>query len=115
MAGKPAGSEERFPWGEIRWLSSGTLAEGAELTFGVVTIDGGQRNARHYHPNCEEVLYVLAGECRHSLGEAWHHLRPGQALRIPRGVLHHAVALGEAPLRCVIAYSSGDRQTVVVE
>jgi quercetin dioxygenase-like cupin family protein len=77
-------------WGRLAWLIGAERTPGAEQTFGVVTIDPGQRNPLHRHPNCEELLYVLSGECDHLLGEEMFHLTPGSVIRIPRGVPHWA-------------------------
>lgn len=104
-----------FPWGAIRWVCNRELDPETAMTFGLVEILPGRKNALHYHPNCEELLYVLSGECDHSLDGRVYHLTPGSLIRIPQGARHDAVNRGSEPVRCVIVYSSGDRQTVVVE
>lgn len=103
---------ERFDWGAITWLCNGKIDPDAQMTFGVVHIEVGQANPRHYHPNCEEYIFVLSGECDHSLGDEVFHLLAGNLLRIPQGVRHHAVNTGAERVRMVIAYSSADRLTV---
>jgi quercetin dioxygenase-like cupin family protein len=75
----------------------------------------GQQNPLHYHPNCEEILYVLAGECDHSFDGDWVHLTPGMLICIPAGVRHNLVNRGWEPVTCVISFSSADRQTVFLE
>lgn len=104
-----------FDWGEITWLVTGADMPGAEMTFGVVTVQPGQRNPLHSHPNCEEILYVVSGSCDHLLDGETHRLEAGQAIRIPRGRRHWAKCLGDAPLFAVIAFSSPDRQIVIHE
>lgn len=104
-----------FPWGAITWLCNREADSETEMTFGLVTILPGRRNALHYHPNCEEHLYVLSGECDHRVGDEVVRLQAGSLVRIPRGVPHDAVNTGADSLTCVIVYSSGDRQTVIVE
>jgi quercetin dioxygenase-like cupin family protein len=103
---------EPFDWGAITWLCSGRIDPEAQMTFGVVHIEPGRANPRHHHPNCEECIFVLSGECDHSLGDEVFRLRAGSMLRIPQGVYHHAVNTGAERVRMVIAYSSPDRQTV---
>jgi len=88
---------------------------GAEQTFGVVTIAPGKRNPLHAHPNCEELLYVLSGECSHKLGEELYELSPGIVIRIPRGVKHWARCTSAEPLVAVISFSTPDRQTDTFE
>lgn len=102
----------KFGWGEIRWLCNGEIDPASEMTFGVVEIGAGQSNPRHHHPNCEEIIFVMEGRCDHSLGDEVVPLEKGDALRIPRGVTHHAVNTGDGPVRMVIAYSTPHRQTV---
>src|SRR5437868_6349396 len=98
-------------WGQLVWLINGATMPGAEQTLGVVTIMPGRRNPLHAHPNCEELLYVLSGECEHRLGDANYQLAPGDVIRIPRGVKHWARCTSAAPLVAVISFSSPDRQT----
>jgi quercetin dioxygenase-like cupin family protein len=99
-------------WGRLVWLVGQTETPGAEQTFGLVTIHPGKRNPLHSHPNCEELLYVLSGECEHLLGEETVRLRPGDVIRIPRGVRHWARATGGEPLVAVISFSAPDRVAV---
>ena len=98
-------------WGELRWLMSASIMPGAAQTFGVVRIDPGQANPLHLHPNCEEILYVLSGTCVHRLDEVEHALGPGSVIRIPAGILHNARCTSQEPLRAVISFSSGTRET----
>ena len=104
-----------FPWGAIKWLCNDQIDPDAELTFGVVYVNAGQGNPLHYHPNCEELIYVLSGECDHQLGDEVHRLEAGMMLRIPQGVKHNAVNTGWQPVTMIICYSTGDRQTVFCE
>jgi len=104
--------EIKYPWGWIRWMMSTKLDPGAAQTFGIVEIAAGQKNSLHMHPNCEEILYVLSGSCRHRIGDKTVVLKQGDLIRIPAGVPHQAFVLGNEPLRAVISYSSGDRQVV---
>jgi quercetin dioxygenase-like cupin family protein len=106
---------EKFEWGAIKWLCNGKLSPGAEQTLGVCHILPGQRNPLHYHPNCEELLYVLAGEGRHRLDDDVVELRAGMTIRIPVGVRHNLENTGWEPLVTLITFSSGDRQTVFLE
>ena len=104
-----------FDWGAIKWLCNQEIDPAAEQTFGLVFINAGQQNPPHYHPNCEELIYVLTGQCDHRLGDATHPLKAGDLLRIPTGVVHCARNTGWEPVRMVIVYSAADRQTVFLE
>ncbi|WP_337101111.1 cupin domain-containing protein [Paenibacillus sp. YIM B09110] len=99
-------------WGKIQWLCGKEIDPDAEMTFGMVYIEAGKENNRHIHPNCEEIIFVLSGECDHTLGDDVYHLEPGMMLRIPRGVPHNARVTSWEPCRMIITYSSADRQTI---
>ena len=98
-------------WGTISWLVSGEMMPEAEQTLGLVTITPGRRNPLHAHPNCEELLYVLSGECIHRLGAEMIHLKPGSVIRIPRGIDHWAECTSDEPLVAIISFSSPHRRT----
>ena len=106
---------DEFPWGTLNWLMGQALDADAQQSFGVVVIEAGQENPPHYHPNCEELLYVLSGTCEHTFGDDSYNLKPGDLIRVPAGVIHHAINHGKEPLRAIISFSSGDRQTVFLE
>ncbi len=97
-------------WGRLAWKVGAEYMPGAESTFGTCRIEPGQRNPLHSHPNCEEILYVLSGQCEHKLGDEHINMGPGDAIRIPRGVEHWAKCIGEEPLQALIFFSSGHRQ-----
>jgi quercetin dioxygenase-like cupin family protein len=108
-------AEQTFPWGTLRWLVNGQLQPGAQQTLGICHIFAGQGNPLHYHPNCEEVLYVLAGRGRHSIDGQWVELRPGTTIRVPANVKHNLINESAVTMVCIIAFSSSDRQTVFLE
>lgn len=110
-----AAAEERFEWGTLQWLCNATLVPGAEQTLGICQIEPGQRNPVHYHPNCEEVLTMLSGSGMHSFDGRLVQLSVGDTMRIPAGVKHNLQNTGHEPIRCVIAFSSGRRETVFLE
>jgi quercetin dioxygenase-like cupin family protein len=106
---------DELSWGRLSWLANAQKMPGAEQTLGVVTIYPGKRNTPHSHPNCEELLYVVSGECDHRLGDALFHLTPGTVMRIPRGTRHSAHCTSAEPLVAVISFSSPNRQTDTYE
>ena len=42
----------------------------------------------HSHTNNEEIVYVLEGTLRYSVGTDTRDLTPGQSMRTPRGAVH---------------------------
>lgn len=106
---------ETFDWGTLTWLSNDALSPGAPQTLGICRIEPGRRNPLHYHPNCEEVLYVLSGSGLHSYNDDSVRLSAGMTIRVPVGVRHNFHNDGAEPLECLIAFSSGVRETVFLE
>ncbi len=106
---------EKFSWGEIRWIWSGKVNLNAEQTLGQVIIYSGKKNTFHSHPNCEEVMYILEGECDHWVGEDVYHLKPGMTIVLPREIEHYAVVTSKEPLKALIFYSTPSRETNVIE
>ena len=102
---------DQFPWGAIKWLCNDQIDPEAEMTFGTVYINAGQSNPLHYHPNCEELIYIISGECDHTLDGKVYPMKPGMMMRIPQDAKHKAANTGWAPVMMVICYSSADRQT----
>ena len=106
---------ETFEWGTLQWLCNATLSPGAQQTMGLCHIRPGRRNPRHHHPNCEEVLHLLAGHGLHSFEDDQVELTIGMTIRIPVGVTHNLTNIGDEPLVCLITFNSGERETVFLE
>ena len=106
------GESLQFPWGAIKWLCNDEIDSEAEMTFGLVFLNVGESNPLHFHPNCEELLYILSGECDHRLGDDTFPMKAGMMIRIPQGVKHNAVNTGWQPVTMIVCYSAADRQTV---
>jgi len=106
---------EKFAWGEIRWIWNAMIDTSAEQTLGQVIIYPGKKNTAHIHPNCEELMYILEGECDHWLGDEVFHLKPGMTIIIPRDELHYALVTSVEPLKALIFYSTPVRETKAKE
>lgn len=106
---------EPFDCGALVWLCNDRLSPVALQTMGLSTILPGKQNPLHYHPNCEELLHVLSGCGRHRIGDEFVDVRPGTTVRIPAAVIHNLVNTGSELLECLIAFSSGDRQTIFLD
>lgn len=104
---------QKYPFGWIRWLMSGKIDPHAEMTVGIVHVDAHQSNPPHVHPNSAEVLHMLSGTCEHLVGDRWLTLKPGDTVRIPKGVPHRA-RTGDQPFEALIVYDTPTRQMVMV-
>jgi quercetin dioxygenase-like cupin family protein len=106
---------ESYPGGEIHWLASRKASGAGELTVGFTVIEVGANNPRHRHPNCEEVLYVVAGEIRHHIaGTSDVHMIAGDCITIPRDRVHQAFNVGAYPAELLVSFSNAERETVIV-
>ena len=80
-------------------------------------VQPGRSTAPHYHPQTEEIYYILAGTGRMRIGEDVREVGPGDAIAIPPGRVHTITATGEAALRflCCCAPGYEDSDTVLVD
>lgn len=104
-----------FSWGEITWLIDKKGMPEAENAFGVTMIKPGMSNPLHIHPNCEEIMYIVSGECDCKVGDEIFHLTSGSVIRIPSGVEHNAKCTGNEPVHTVISFSVLDRKTISLD
>jgi quercetin dioxygenase-like cupin family protein len=108
-AGEAAENLITEEWGTLDWLANEKLTGVSGVTLGRVVIRRGQENPRHCHRTCEEVLYLLRGRLRHSIGDDVVELSAGDTISIPAGVFHNAVNIGDEDADMIVAYSTGRR------
>lgn len=97
------------PFGSITWFAGGAVGNATGLTLGRTVIKPGQHNPRHRHNACEEVLHLLSGQLRHSMGDEHFDLAAGDTIVIPAGVYHNAVNTGNVDADMIVAFSSAAR------
>lgn len=88
----------------IRYLIDGAATE----TMGVFELTvppGSNVPPPHSHSNNEEIVYVLEGTLRYTVGPESRDLTPGQTMHTPRGVVHGFSNPFEVPARALIALS----------
>ena len=96
-------------WGSLLWLANQEIGNANGLTLGRVIIKSGQSNPRHAHFGCEEVLCLLHGKLRHTVGDDTYVMEPGDTLTILPGVFHNAASIGDVDADMIVAYSAGSR------
>ncbi len=106
---------QTFDWGTLQWLANAIVLPGATQTVGICHLYKGMQNPLHYHPNCEEILYVEQGQGKHLLDQEWITVRAGSVVRIPQGIKHKLINEGSETMITLIVFSTGDRQTVFLE
>ncbi len=102
-----------FAWGRLTWYVSRELGNSPGLTLGKCEIEPGCENPWHHHPNCEEVLHVLAGQIVHRIDGADEvAMGPGDTISVPPNLGHNARNVGEERAVLLVCFSSAERQTV---
>lgn len=102
---------EEHEWGRLEWFASGEQGSTA-MTIGQCIIKPGCSNDRHFHPNCEEILYVLEGEIEHTYTDGKTiKLKKGDTIIIPANVMHNATNIGKTDSVTAIAFSAAFRKS----
>jgi quercetin dioxygenase-like cupin family protein len=96
-------------WGSLTWLASAALLGTATQTLGRVVIRKGEHNPRHRHNRSEEVLYLLSGRLRHTVGDQSIDMGPGDTIVIPAGVFHNAYSISDVDADMIVAYPTSQR------
>ena len=93
------GNVENVEWGSLRWLSNPTTESSKQLTTLLVTLSVGQGHNFHFHPNQEEVIYVLEGSVEQWFEKEKKILNQGDSIFIPKGVVHASFQRGDTPCK----------------
>lgn len=97
-----------FDWGAIKWYSEPNVTATDRFTMGVVILECGKGHARHNHPGCEEILYVISGKGDQMIEldgeEVWEPVQADDTVHIPADVYHSTINTGWEPLKLVAIY-----------
>jgi mannose-6-phosphate isomerase-like protein (cupin superfamily) len=96
----------------IRELAGPAWTPARHQSLAEATLDSGGETAEHYHPQSEELYYLVAGEGRMRLAEEEIEIGVGDCVVIPPGTPHKLWNTGPVPLVllccCAPAYSDDD-------
>lgn len=73
---------------EIRYLMDGTVSDAGFGMFELIVPPGAPVPPPHAHRDNEELVYVLEGRLRYSVGAETRDLVPGDHMYTPRGAVH---------------------------
>lgn len=80
-------------------------------------VEPGRTTDAHFHPQTEEIYYVLTGVGRIRIGDESRDVKPGDAIAIPPGAVHQITNIGADTLVflccCAPGYEHDD--TVLVD
>ena len=87
---------------EIRYLVDGTVSGTATGMFELTVGPGARVPPAHSHSGNEEIVYVLEGKLRYSVGDETRDLGPGDRMHTPRGVVHAFSNPHDQPAKALI-------------
>jgi quercetin dioxygenase-like cupin family protein len=79
---------EFAPWGKHWWLSQTGLTDTTQLTLVRVTMRPGAGHQFHYHPELEEIIYIVDGVAEQWVDREKRRLKAGEIAFIPKMVVH---------------------------
>jgi quercetin dioxygenase-like cupin family protein len=91
--------KESLDWGDRRWFCLPGLTQSKQLILVEVILKPGCGHNFHYHPNQEEMVFVLEGEILHWLEQEKTIIRAGDSVFIPEKVIHASLNVSDQPVR----------------
>ena len=88
----------------IRYLIDGAATDSMGV-FELTVPPGSNVPPPHSHSNNEEIVYVLEGTLRYTVGPESRDLTPGQTMHTPKGVVHGFSNPFDVPARALIVLS----------
>src|SRR3990170_5639255 len=76
------------PWGKHWWLSDPDLTATKQLTLVRITMRPGAGHQFHYHPELEEIIYIVDGIAEQWVDREKRRLKAGEIAFIPKKVVH---------------------------
>jgi quercetin dioxygenase-like cupin family protein len=92
-------------WGQLGWICRPSLTGSTELCVMDVTINPGDGHAFHRHPDQEEIIWVREGRVEQWLEQDKRELGPGEAVYIPKGVVHASFTVGDTHAKVAVILS----------
>jgi len=108
---------DTFDWGQSGWISRPSLTGSTALCVMDVMLKPGGGHNFHRHPDQEEIIWVREGRLEQWLEESKHELGPGEAVYIPRDVVHASFTVGdaEAKISVILSPTAGDDGYSVID
>lgn len=91
------------------WLVDDSIIAGAGLSVARMTLKPGIRSEGHSHPNCTEVIHLIAGRVEQTVGAERFAMKPGDSAFVPQGRFHQTRNLGTGDATMIVSYSAGTR------
>jgi mannose-6-phosphate isomerase-like protein (cupin superfamily) len=100
----PVGEDEGFRGVDSRLLiCDATVGETHSCLFRAVFPPGGY-HGNHLHHKSDELLFCISGEAIQAIKDVEYRMKPGDAMRIPKGVPHWMKNDGKVPFVVIGVY-----------
>jgi quercetin dioxygenase-like cupin family protein len=90
---------EKLDWGIRGWTSRPSMTGAETLALVEVDLLPGFGHAFHYHPNQEEIVYVLTGEVEQWIETKKMVLKAGDSAFLGKGTIHASYNISDKPAR----------------
>ena len=102
---------------EIRELLAHRNSSIRNQSLAEARIGPGMTTTAHYHPQTEEIYYILTGTGEMKIGDEVKKVGPGDAIAIPPGAIHQISNSGSEVLRllCCCAPGYEHEDTVLID
>ena len=89
---------EHVPGRTHHWYCKPGMVADTNLLFVRAHLQPGQAHKFHYHPQMEEILYMLSGTAEQWVEKEKRVLRAGDSIYLPAGVVHGTYNIGSEVL-----------------
>ena len=89
---------EQLPGKTHYWHCKPGMVNDTNLMFVRAQLPPGEAHPFHFHPQMEEILYVLSGAAEQWVEKEKRLMRPGDSLYLPAGIVHGTYNTGIDPL-----------------
>lgn len=89
---------ERLPGKKHFWHCKPGMVADTNFMFVRAQLPPGEAHRFHYHPNMEEILYILSGEAEQWIEKEKRIMKPGDAIYLPAGLIHGTYNIGSETL-----------------
>jgi quercetin dioxygenase-like cupin family protein len=90
---------EKLPGKTHHWYCKPGLLQDTNLMFVRAHLQPGEAHRFHYHPQMEEILYILSGSAEQWVEREKRLLGPGDLVCLPAGMVHATYNAGAEPLQ----------------
>lgn len=89
---------ESLERGIHHWFSRPDITESEDLIVVRVDLEPGGGHPFHIHPTMDEVIYIISGQAEQWIEKEVKNLGPGEAVYIPKKMVHATFNSGDEPL-----------------